>query len=82
VYVDANAAVFLRFVLMIQTRLFTVEVEPKHVGGPLIRLRFMRHATRQKVASNMGQMKRFLSTLASLLLDGGYFRSCVLSADS
>jgi hypothetical protein len=82
VYVDENAAVLLRFVLMIQTRLFAAEVEPKHVGGPLIRLRFMRHATRQKVAHDMGEMKRFLSTSASLLMDESYFRSCVLSADS
>jgi hypothetical protein len=82
VYVDANAAVMLHFVLMIKTRLFTVEVEPKHVGGPLIRLRFMRHATRKKVASDMDEMKRFLSTSASLLMHESYFRSCVLSADS
>ena len=42
--VDANVAVLLRFVLMMQTRLFTVQVEPKHVGGPLGLLRFMRYA--------------------------------------
>ena len=82
VYEDANVAVLLHFVLMMQTRLFTVEVEPKHVGGPLIRLRFMRHATRQKVTSFMGGMKRFLSTSASLLMHESYFRSCVPSADS
>ena len=31
-YVDANTAVLLHFVLMMQTRLFTVEVEPKACG--------------------------------------------------